>query len=328
MMDKTINGRENQLAVYRHEKPKRIPRNSDTAWLRWPGDYKDSEQPERDWWGVLWLHQASGGATIDETQPHILTDLSCWRQQVKVPDPYKLGQWPEDGVKATAHWDRENQVGAIFFHMGHFERLQSLMGFENAVCAFYDEDVEEELHELFSAITEYKIQCLRLTKEYINPDVVVFQDDWGTERSMFISPELWNKWIKPEQKKIVEECHRLGMYFETHSCGHIQEVVGPLVDEVGIDSIQTLQYPANDIRMIKREYGDRLVIRGGYDGQTALRSDISDDEIRARLRESLEVLVPGGNHIPFFYPFGATAPHALALFNEEIEKYEAEHGPC
>lgn len=323
-----INGRENQLAIFRHEKPARIPRSSDTCWLRWPGDTKYGPGNQFDWWGILWLLQPDGGSTLDETRPRILTDLEKWREQVKVPDPYTCGKWPEEGIAATAKWDRENQVGAMFMHMGHFERLQTLMGFENAICAFYDEDYEDELHELFEAITDYKLKCLRITKEYINPDIVVYQDDWGMERSMFFSPDIWHKWIKPELKKIVDECHRLGMYFEMHSCGHVQEVVGALVDEVGIDSIQTLQYPANDIRMIKREYGDRLVIRGGYDGQTVLREDVSDDVIRERMRESLEVLVPGGNHIPFFYPFGSGAPRALRLFAEEIEKYENEHGCC
>ena len=327
-MMEQINGRENLLAVFRHEKPARIPRGADTCWLRWPGDAKYGTEPEFDWWGVLWLPQPDGGSTTDESRPPILTDLTRWREQVKVPDPYQLGNWPEDGIKGPAHWNRETQVGAIFFHMGHFERLQTLMGFENAVCAFYDEDVEDDLRDLFHAITDYKIKCLRLTKEYFNPDIVVFQDDWGMETNMFFSPEIWHKWIKPEQKEIVAECHRLGMYFETHSCGHIQEVVGALVDEVGIDAIQTLQYPQNDIRMIKKAYGDRLVIRGGYDGQTALRGDLPEEEIRRVLRESLEVLVPGGNHIPFFYPFGPYAARGLKLLAEEIDRYEAQHGPC
>lgn len=100
------------------------------------------------------------------------------------------------------------------------------------------------------------------------------------------------------------------------------------MDECKIDSIQTLQYPANDIRMVKANYGDRLVIRGGYDGQTALRGDVPEEKIRAVLRESLEILAPGGNHIPFFYPFGEFAGRGLKIFAEEIDKYEAEFGPC
>lgn len=327
-MNETINGRENQLRLYRHEKPLRLPRGTDTCWLRWPGDYKVGKGAEKDWWGVTWLTQPDGGATVDETQPRILTDLSKWREQVKIPDPYTLGKWPDDGVNGTAHWNRETQVGAIFLHMGHFERLQSLMGFEEAITAFYDEENEENLRDFFAAITEYKLQCLRLTKEYFNPDVVVYQDDWGMERNMFFSPAIWHEWIKPEYIKIVAECHRLGMYFECHSCGHVQEVIGALVDECKIDSIQTLQYPANDIRMVKANYGDRLVIRGGYDGQTALRGDVPEEKIRAVLRESLEVLAPGGNHIPFFYPFGEFAGRGLKIFAEEIDKYEAEFGPC
>ncbi len=327
-MIENINGRDNQLRLYRHEKPLRIPRGADTCWLRWPGDYKVGKGEEKDWWGVTWLTQPDGGATVDETKPHLITDLADWKNQITIPDPATCGNWPDDGISGTAHWNRETQVGAIFLHMGHFERLQSLIGFENAVTAFYDEDVEDELRELFAAITEYKIECLRYIKKYFNADVVAYQDDWGMQTNMMFSPEIWHEWLKPELIKIVAECHNLGMYFEMHSCGHVQEVIKPLVDEVKIDSIQTLMYPCNDIRMVKKEVGDRLVIRGGYDGQLALKADAPEEEIRKSFRECLAVLCPGGNHIPFFYPFGENAGRGLKIFAEEIDRYEQEFGPC
>lgn len=324
-----INGRENLLAIFRHEKPKRLPRPADTCTMRFPGDQSTTDEAGNDWWGVRWVPVPYAGQMIDEKQKPILSDLTKWREQIQVPDPYVMCDWERVSRAGSAHWNRGEQMGTLILLEGHFERMHSLMGFEDALCAFYDEDAQESIKELFAAITDYKFKCLDIAKHYYNPDVIIYHDDWGTNRSMFFNPEIWHTYIKPEFKKIVDETHRLGMRFELHSCGHIQEVIGPLVEEIGIDSIQTLQYPQNDIRMIKKNWGDRLVTRGGYDGQLILRDDVTDDEIRAAVRESISVLAPGGNHIPYFYSLlGKDTSHAVEVFYDEVDRYEKEFGAC
>lgn len=327
MADK-LNGRENLLRVFRHEKPAYLPRFADTAFMMFPGDWSSSAEPERDSWGVRWIPIPLSGQMVDEKCPPVISDITRWREQVRVPDPRSLCAWETVSAARSAHWNRRAQMGALILLEGHFERMHSLMGFENALCAFYDEEAEGAIRDLFAEITAYKLRCLAVAKQYFDPDIIVFHDDWGTDRSMFFNPEIWHEFIKPELAKVVAETHRLGMKFEMHSCGHIQEVVGPLVDEVGIDSIQTLQYPQNDIRMIKANWGDRLVIRGGYDGQLIMRPGVTDAEIRASVRESVGVLAPGGNHIPYYYSFGKDPEHALAVFSDEIARYEAASGPC
>lgn len=98
--------------------------------------------------------------------------------------------------------------------------------------------------------------------------------------------------------------------------------------DIGIDSIQTLMYPQNDIRYIKKSVGNRLVIRGEYDGQVILRDDVPDNVKRDTIRDSLSVMAPGGNHIPYFYSFGEFPEAAVRVFVDSIEEYEAEFVPC
>ena len=326
-MTDTFNGRENLLAVFRHEKPQRLPRFEDTAFMSFPGDWSDTTEPGYDLWGVRWIPQPLAGQMVDEKTPPLISDITQWRSQVKIPDPYSAYDWEEVAKTRSAHWNRETQVGTLIFLEGHFERMHSLMGFEDALCAFYDEYAENAIRDLFSEITAYKFKCLDLAKKYFNPDVIVYHDDWGTDRSMFFSPDIWRKFIKDEFKKVVDETHRLGMRFELHSCGHIQEVIGECVD-IGIDSIQTLQYPQNDIEYVKKNWGDRLVTRGGYDGQKILRKDVSDEEKCKTILYSLHVLAPGGNHIPYYYSFGENPEHAMEVFNSVVDEYEKEFGPC
>jgi len=321
-----INGKENLLRIFRNEKPLRLPLREDSAFARFPGDNCGAQERGKDWWGVEWV-VTSAGPMPDERVAPLLDDITEWRDKITIPDPYTMCDWEAVAAEATAAWDRENQMCGVILLQGHFERMHALMRVDNALCSFYDEDAVDSIREFFSALTEYKFKCLDIIKKYYNPDFVIFHDDWGTANSMFFNPLLWHDFIKPELKKIVDRTHELGMFFEMHTCGHIQEVVGPMVDELGIDSIQTLQYPQNDIKYIKDNWGDRLVTRGGYRDAVIVRDDATEEEIRAAVRESISILAPGGNHIPYFYELlSADNVQAVKVFYDEVKRYEEEFG--
>lgn len=315
-----LNGRNNALKVFRHEMPERFPRNEDFHNMFFPLERASDPEGGEDGFGVHWTVMPNAGQTVHYLDGPPLTDVSLWREQVRWPDLDHF-DWAADAARQTAAWDREAQMGMMVLFNGHFERLHALMGFEDALLAFYDDP--DAVHELFTAMTQYKLRCLRIAKEYYDPDIIVFHDDWGANTNMFFSPDLWQEFIAPQLRQVIDETHRLGMLFEMHSCGHVHEVVGDLVD-MGIDSIQPLQYPQNDIRMVKANWGDRLVIRGGSDGQTVLSPESSEADIRAAARESLEVLAPNGNHIPYVFAFGSDPQRPMAVFNDEVSRFEQE----
>ncbi len=286
----------------------------------WGGPWAKGDDKQTDWFGVHWTPVPNMGQMVTETGDYMIKDLEKWREQVKIPfeeiESYDFGA---DAARQTANWDKENQMGFVILLEGHFERLHSLMGFQEALMAFHLNP--DEMCEFYEELTEYKIRCLRKIKEYYKADGVVYHDDWGTQRSMFFSPDQWRQYIKPYFKALVNECHELGMYFELHSCGHILPILGDAV-EIGIDSIQTLQYPQNDIAVVKELYGDKLVTRGGYDGQKIIAPGTTDAEIRETVRYSLETLAPGGFHIPYVYVIGTAFDHPMTVMEEEVSKFE------
>ncbi|MDR1589623.1 MAG: hypothetical protein LBS51_05465 [Oscillospiraceae bacterium] len=314
------------LRVFRHESHERFPRGFDTHTMMFPGEWggpwAKGEDKQTDWFGVHWTPVPAMGQMTTETGEYIIRNLDDWRSEAKIPfDELSSYDWASDAARQTANWDRETQMGAIILLEGHFERLHSLMGFQEALMSFYESP--DAMCDFFAELTKYKFECLRKIKEHYKPDVVIYHDDWGTQRSTFFDPAHWRYFIRPFFKDIVDECHRLGMYFELHSCGHITPMLGDAV-EIGIDSIQTLQYPQNDIVEVKRLYGDKLVTRGGYDGQKIIAPGVSDDEIRETVRYSLRTLAPGGFHIPYVYVIGTGAEHPMAVMEEEVAAYEKE----
>lgn len=319
-----LNRRENALRVYHHEIPEYLPREKDLHNMVFPLDrYLGAETTGLDAWGVKWVRVPGMGSVVDHVQVPVMDDISEWRDQVTFPDLAALEATAIAPFAAAqvARWDKENQVGCCTICSGHFERLHHLMSFEDALCAFYDDP--DSLHEFFDAMTEFKLECVRLTKKHFAPDVLIFHDDWGTNLNMFFSPELWREFIKPGLKRIVDETHALGMLFEMHSCGHIMPVMGDLVDDIGIDAIQHLQYPQNDVQAVKANWGDRLCIHGGFDSNLISREDTTEEQIRETTRKSLEMLAPGGGLIPEIPIVGANAVRNTAVFESEIDAYEA-----
>ena len=314
-----MTGRERMEAVFRGEMVSRLPRKGE--------DYSDVlfllEDPQQvkdgggyDAFGV-YFRKSDDGMTPDPVNTP-LHDICDWRT-VQFPDPAKLGM-EEDAKKVKAGYDPATQMLRLHVPFCHFERMHALIGFENALMAFYDDP--EEVVAFFDAMSEYKLREIALIKEYYDPDILCCHDDWGTNLNMFFNPELWREFFKPQVKKLVDGVHALGMRYEQHSCGHVQEIVGDLV-ELGVDCIQPLQWPCNDIPMIKKTWGDKVVLSGCADTQAILNPTADEATIREKVRQCLETCIPGGRFIPYLNVYGEGNDWKQAIIEDEMCQCEA-----
>lgn len=279
--------RENMLAAYRHETPEWVP-NGFTDYDMWfsMGERYFGEGTGDDWFGVNWTHTPELNSQTETPGMIVAEDLEDWKEKITIPD-LEAYDWAAIAAEETKGWDRENRMSLCMFLEGPFERLMSLMGFENAVCAFYD--TPDEIHEFFQALTEYKCKYLKIMKEYFGFDVIAYHDDWGNNQNMFFSMDMWREFIKPYIQKVIDCTHELGMIFEMHSCGYIKPTIPELV-EMGIDAIQPLQY-CNNVGEVKAEFGKKILLSGGFNTQGVLeRPGASEEEIRAEVRRTIDSL--------------------------------------
>ena len=260
-----------------------------------------NERPEGhdgyDWFGVHWTYDPANGAPSPTTGVgHVITDLEHWREQVKFPDLASM-DWKAAGEEETANWDRENKISVVMLINGIFERSHHLMGFENALAAMYEEP--EEYAELLDAIADYKVELMGYVAENYKPDVLMMHDDYGTSKGMIMSPDMWREFFKPRVKRLVDKAHSYGIAYEHHSCGHVMPIIGDLI-EIGVDAINPLQRPTNDIEELKRLYGGKITLVGGFSSQTVLENPSATDEEKfADVRNAYEVLGPGGGYAVF-----------------------------
>lgn len=288
--------REQLLEVYKHKNTGYVPCFfTDMDFSKPPEINERAEQGGEDWFGVEWDFVPEAMAAMVRPGTKRLKSIAAWREELVFPD-LEAVDWESAAAKETAGWDRENKISFVMLINGIFERTHALMGFEDALCAMYEEP--EEYQALVDAITDYKVKVIEILGKYYKPDVLCFHDDYGANDRMLMSPELWRAFFKEPLRRVIEAAHAQGIIYEHHSCGYIEPIFDELV-ELGIDAIDPLQI-TNPIRKLKDKYQDRITFVGGYDTQNVFdRTGVTEEEMREEVKRTMEELAPGGSFIAF-----------------------------
>ena len=286
-----------------------------------PNNQLDPYGTGPDAWGVMWTNMGPNPAVDGNTVAKgfkMFDNMDEWKEHVKFPP---LEFMPiEQILQGMCHMmqvDREQEAVSCLMMSGTFERMNQLIGFENALCAFYE--YPDEVHEFFDAMCEYKLKCIDLTYKYLKPDIIHMHDDWGTNDNMFFSPEIWREFIKPVEKRLADRIHEYGMIYMHHSCGFIQQIIPDLV-EIGVDAINPMMVK-NDIDYIMENYGDKITVVGALDNQFMERPGTTEEEIRAEVRSKMDKYVNKGRYIPFIIP---NSERVLGIYADEVTKYGME----
>ena len=285
------------------------------------GDKFDPYGTGPDAWGVLWTNQGPNPG-IDGNMVakgfKLFDDMDEWKEKVKFPPlDYMPLEQIFGAMCAGMHVDPETEVVSCLLLSGQFERMNQLIGMENALCAFYE--YPDEVHEFFDAMCEYKLKCIDLAFKYLKPDVIHMHDDWGTNDNMFFSPEIWREFIKPNEEKYAKRIHELGGIYMHHSCGYIKQIIPDLV-EIGVDAVNPMMIN-NDMAECLEKYGDKITFLGGIDSQMIDSEGTTEEQIRAEARRAMDAYVGNGRYLPYYIPIKA---ETFEIFKYEVTKYGAD----
>lgn len=172
---------------------------------------------------------------------------------------------------------------------GYQEWLLTVAADPDYVRAFYERKVE-------NILTNLQLYAQAVGD---NLDVVWFGEDFGTQKGMMISPQVFKDLVAPYYRRVWAwvHAHTLWKVF-FHSCGGIYPIIDTLIDS-GVDVLNPVQVTAAgmDAARLKREFGDRVCFwGGGIDTQTALPFG-TPDEVRRQVRERIHTLAPGGGFV-------------------------------
>ncbi len=312
--------RDELLEVYRHKNTGYVPCFfTDFNVSRPMAIDERAEQGGKDWFGVDWTFVPEVMAPMVTPGTKVITDITKWKEQVTFPDLSQY-DWEKLAAEETKDWDRENKISYVMLINGIFERTHALMGFEDALVAMYEHP--DEYKELVDAITDYKVEVIKIIGQYYKPDVLACHDDFSSEDRLFMSIDMWREFFKEPTQRLIDATHEQGMIYEQHCCGYVYPIFDDLV-EMGIDAIEPLQVK-NPLREMKDKYQDRVTFAGGYDVQQVYdKVGVTEEEIREETKRVMDLMAPGGSFVAF--PLSITFDY-VPIFIDEHMKHAFSYG--
>ena len=234
------------------------------------------------------LQRDDGRSFVDEkTGP-----ITNWEEFEQYP-------WPDPARFTTRalEWYEENLpddmciIGSGGF--AHFAELVTwLMGYETLCYMLYDNRglvraIADRLAEIYTA-------SLQRLLEFDRVKVIWGSDDMGFKTGTLISPKDLREFVLPGHRKMATMSHAAGRPYLLHACGKLEAIMEDLIEDVQIDAKHSFEDTIEDVRDAKKQYGDRIALLGGIDVDFLCRAN--EEEIRRRVRETLDVCHPGGGY--------------------------------
>lgn len=169
---------------------------------------------------------------------------------------------------------------------GFFEFFNDVFGIENQLM--YLILYRDELAELYSRQADWLMGYVDICLE-LGIDCIHISDDWGSQRELMFSPELWRELIKPNFKRVADYVHSKGALISLHSDGCIKQVTDELA-ELGLNMLHPWQESAGmSYDTYLEKYSDKFAILGGVCVQTAL-GILPQDKLEGEIRRVFNTL--------------------------------------
>lgn len=212
-------------------------------------------------WGVT-MKQFKELDSTPEFLDFKVSDSDAWqdakRRMAVTPDRVNWDYLKENYPR----WQKEGSFISGSFWFGFDVTHSWMVGTETLLVALIEEP--EWVTDMFET---YLDSCITLFDMIWDAgyrfDEIYWPDDMGYKGTTFFSPELYRRLVKPYHKRACDWAHNKGIYARLHSCGDVMSLVDDIID-AGVDALNPLEVKAGmDPVLLKRKYGDRLVLHGG-----------------------------------------------------------------
>ena len=171
-----------------------------------------------------------------------------------------------------------------------FEQLQFIRMSEQL---FYDlADMPPGLESFMRKMHTFYCDAMELWAK-TEVDALNFMDDWGSQTSLLINPDLWRRVFKPMYKDYIDIAHRAGKKIFMHSDGYTLSIIPDLI-EIGLDALNT-QIFCIGVENLK-QFAGKITFWGEIDRQHMLPHG-TREEVMAAVRSVWEALWQNGGAI-------------------------------
>jgi len=181
------------------------------------------------------------------------------------------------------------------------------------------------LQAIIDHVVDYEVEATRRFLDAAEGmvDITYFGNDFGTQRGLFISPAMWQQFIRGPLKRYFDISRNYGCRVMKHSCGAVRDII-PLLIEDGVEILDPVQVRAAGMGLpsLVRDFGDQLVFHGGVDTQGTLPFGSTED-VRAQVRSYIELTRQRGGYIlsgSQDYIEDIPLDNILAIYDENVRE--------
>lgn len=262
-------------------------------------------------------------AIISETEDAIITQdyysesgKIYWKNTVEVYyrfNPPSRGIAPEKlSLPAIPDkWRPVENIKPVDYSPEGLQRVKRMMGdqglvgvFVASTCALANEkDILNYYDNPGNAAKEAEKRTERAVARFERimamPEKPDFLCVGGSGTLVFQSPDIFRELAFPAVKKIIEMATSAGMFTHVHSCGPEKELVKIMAEETTLTVIDPLEIPPMgdcDLTELKKQYGDRIVLKGNLHTTNVMLQGSVDDVIRES-KAAIDAAATGGRFI-------------------------------
>ena len=281
-------------------------RDIDLRYIDGPAYIGDPLEAGFDIWGV---QRSIASVTTPFGTEHYSEVASSPLSSIGTPEEIdEYVGWPDPDdfnyavVKTQAEAVRNQGRVVVFMgdRLNRISQLKPAMYLRGVERILLDVALEPEIAKvIFERITrfyrEYLSRILEAAEGLI--DIVLTGDDFGQQRGLMMSREMWNDFLAPGFATYIKIIHDSGAKAMHHSCGDVRLLISRM-HELGLDILQSLQPEsmADAYVGMKHDFGRTLCFEGGISIQQTMPSGDAS-RIRREVRDRVQVLAPGGGYI-------------------------------
>jgi len=255
-----------------------------------------------DEWGCIFTSKQAG--VIGEVKEPL---IKSWEELDKLRPPTEMLEFDRQAVDEFCRNTDKFVLGGCCPRP--FERMQFIRRSDNLYIDLAER--KPEFYEMLGKVHQFFLEELELWAK-TEVDGLMFMDDWGTQRSLLISPTLWREIFKPLYNEYINLAHRYGKYIFMHSDGHIFDILPDLV-EMGLDAVNS-QLFCMDIEKIGERLRGKITFWGEIDRQWILSFGSREDVFQAVRRVKESLYADGGVIAQCEFGAGAKPENVYAVF--------------
>ncbi|MCL1849419.1 MAG: uroporphyrinogen decarboxylase [Clostridiales bacterium] len=326
-----LNAKQNMQEVIRGGNPERFVNQYEAIrllfhpFLMFSNALLQKGQPDTvNAWGVTNSFPAHvpGAFPVHTPDKIVIKDIEHWREYVKAP---RLIFTDEQWGIAKGMYDEIDGAQAYkttFIAPGLFEQTHHLSEITNALTYYITNP--GEMHDLIQYLMEWELELAEGVCTHLKPDAIFHHDDWGTERSTFLNPDMFAEFFVEPYKQVYGYYHKHGVELVIHHCDSYAATLVPHMIEMGIDIWQGCM-ESNNVPELVKKYGGKIAFMGGMDNKSIDFDGWTQEDARRIVRKTCDSC---GNK--YFIPCisqggpGSIYEGGYMALTEEIDKYNQE----